>query len=54
MFQCPDESYWELFDLQEDPNELDNLYDNPEYAGLVEEMKEELTRLRNYYADDIY
>jgi arylsulfatase A-like enzyme len=37
---------WELFDLQNDPNELNNVYSDPAYAGIVEELKAELDRLR--------
>lgn len=44
---------WELFDLKNDPNELDNLYGRPEYAGVVTEMVEELKRLQEQYQDPI-
>lgn len=43
--------YWELFDLQTDPNELKNLYGDPAYARLSEELKQELARLRTQYKD---
>jgi arylsulfatase A-like enzyme len=43
---------WELFDLQWDPNELQNIYDDPENAQLVAELKTELKRLRRFYGDD--
>lgn len=43
--------YWELFDLERDPHELQNLYEDPNYAGLVAELKSELQRLRAQYAD---
>ena len=39
----------ELFDLGKDPNELKNEHANPEYAGKVKEMGEELARLRAQY-----
>ena len=48
------ERSWELFDLQEDPEELHNVYDDPNYADVVEDMTEELDRLRNYYQDNEY
>lgn len=32
------QTYGELFDLQEDPNELSNLWDDPEFAGLKSEL----------------
>jgi arylsulfatase A-like enzyme len=37
---------WELYDLAEDPNELQNRYGDPAYAETVEELKQELNRLR--------
>ena len=40
---------WELFDLQHDPNELKNEYDNPTFDNIVESMKKELNRLRKHY-----
>lgn len=42
---------WELFDLQKDPQELNNVYANPAYADVVEELKVELKRLRKKYGD---
>jgi len=40
---------WELYDLKKDPHEMKSEYDNPEYAGIVAELKAELKRLRAYY-----
>ena len=40
---------WELFDLDKDPNELQSVYDHPEYAPVVARMKKELGRLRALY-----
>ena len=37
---------WELFDLEEDPYELVNRYDDPDMADRVAELKAELGRLR--------
>jgi arylsulfatase A-like enzyme len=45
------EDDWELFDLQKDPNEMDNVFASPAYAEVVEEMKQELTRLQKQYGD---
>lgn len=43
---------WELFDLKKDPHEMNNVYDDPEYAPIVEQLKVELRRLRKKYEDD--
>jgi arylsulfatase A-like enzyme len=42
---------WELYDLERDPNELNNVYDNPEMAGVVKELTTELRRLQEQYGD---
>jgi len=46
---------WEMYDLVNDPNELKSVYDDPEYAELQVELRNELTKLRTQYkvpADD--
>lgn len=45
----PDGEEWEFYDLERDPSEMSNLYSNPEYAAKVQEMKQELGRLRRQY-----
>jgi arylsulfatase A-like enzyme len=42
---------WELYDLEKDPQELNNVYDNPDYADVVKELKAELKRLQALYGD---
>ena len=42
---------WELYDLAEDPNELNNLYDDPHYSDLVNRLKQQLQRLQTQYGD---
>jgi len=42
---------WELYDRKKDPNEINNVYDNPQYAEKVKELKEKLTELRLKYKD---
>jgi len=37
---------WELFDLERDPHEMRNVFDDPAYADVVKELKAELHRLR--------
>jgi len=40
---------WELFDLKKDPQQLNSVYNNPEYAKTCEELKRELAQLRSRY-----
>ncbi|MBI4624266.1 MAG: sulfatase [Verrucomicrobia bacterium] len=40
------EDYWELFDLERDPQELRSVYNDPEYATTVAQLTKELSRLR--------
>ena len=43
---------WEFYDLEKDPNELQNQIDNPEYAEMISAMKTELQQLQKRYKDD--
>ncbi len=43
---------WELYDVESDPDELQNEYDNPKYADQIERLKHRLTELRQLYKDD--
>ena len=42
---------WELYDRLNDPNEMNNVYDDPKYADTVKELKEQLAELRVKYKD---
>ncbi|WP_226982957.1 sulfatase [Zobellia nedashkovskayae] len=42
---------WELYDLEQDSTEMNNLYDNPEYASVQENMHKQLQDLRKKYGD---
>ena len=42
---------WELFDLEKDPLEMQNVYHDPAYAQVVAELKEELYRLKEEAQD---
>ena len=42
---------WEFYDMQADPNELTNQYDNPVYAKIIRELKKEIVKLQNEYND---
>ena len=49
--QEPGPQEWELFDLEEDPMEMCSVYDDPDYAEVVAELKDELARLRSEVGD---
>lgn len=42
---------WELYDLQNDPTEMHNIYNNPEMKDVISELKAELVRLQELYQD---
>ena len=42
---------WELYDLDKDPTEMNNIYNNPEYASVQENMHKRLLELRKKYGD---
>ncbi|GAB5524415.1 MAG: hypothetical protein Roseis2KO_22870 [Roseivirga sp.] len=44
---------WELYDRLKDPNELNNVYTEPEYAQIVTKLKEDLKGLRKKYKDSV-
>ncbi|MEZ6125761.1 MAG: sulfatase [Planctomycetaceae bacterium] len=43
---------WEFYDLEKDPDELQNEYSNPDYAQLIAGLKTQLTDLQKQYQDD--
>lgn len=42
---------WELYDLQQDPQEMNNVYADTKYAKVVAELTEKLKKLRLKYKD---
>lgn len=42
---------WELYDLKKDPQELRNVYDDPKYAEVKQEMHDKLEQTRTKYGD---
>ncbi|MFW5645169.1 MAG: sulfatase [Bacteroidota bacterium] len=42
---------WELYDRKKDPNEMTNVYNNPDYKEVVVQLKRELENLRKKYKD---
>ncbi len=45
------EPEWELFDLEKDPYEMNNVYNDVSYKTIVEELKNDLYRLKNDAGD---
>jgi arylsulfatase A-like enzyme len=47
---------WELYDMKNDPYEMNNLYGEPKYTAVINDLKTELLRLRKKYneTDDKY
>ncbi len=42
---------WELYDLEKDPNEMNNVYNQKEYLNIQKELHNRLVELRNKYKD---
>ena len=49
-YEAPEE--FELYDLQEDPGELHNLYYDPARAGLARELRQRIEELRKETDDN--
>ena len=45
---------WELFDLEEDPEQLQSVYGEPDYSDVQERLKERLSELQKKYEDDTW
>ena len=43
---------WEFYDLNEDPDERQNLYSDPAHAETIAKLKEELAALQEHYKDE--
>jgi arylsulfatase A-like enzyme len=42
---------WEMYDLETDPSEMQNVYDDPAYADVREMMHKRLVEMREKYGD---
>jgi len=42
---------WELYDLQQDPQEMNNVFSEPAYTKVKQQMQSRLMELRNQYQD---
>lgn len=43
---APTPAAWELYDLQQDPHEMQNQFSNPEYKAILEQLGEQLWKIR--------
>jgi len=43
---------WELYDLSEDPGEMNNLYTDPGYEKIIQDLKSRLKELQKEYEDN--
>jgi len=43
--------HWEMYDLQDDSGEMRNIYDNPDYRDIRQELHSKLQELRTHYDD---
>ena len=55
-YNIPTKPYWELYDLKNDPMEMNNVYEDPKYTKIVKQLKVELLNLKEDLgdSDEIY
>ena len=51
QFETQTPAGWELYDLEEDPTETNNVYGKAEYAPVVDRLKKRLLELKEQYGD---
>ena len=42
---------WEMYDLEKDPSEMKNIYDDPAYADVQQMMHNRFNEMREKYGD---
>ena len=47
----PTTAGWELYDLEADPQEINNVYADPKFAPVVKRLKKRLLELKEEYGD---
>ena len=48
-----DMDIWEFYDLNDDPQELNNLIDSKDHKTIIDELKRDLYELKNEYGNDL-
>jgi arylsulfatase A-like enzyme len=46
-----DVNEWELYDLQKDPNEMQNVIDDPDYEAVEKKLRSDLDSIMHHYGD---
>ena len=54
LFYLPKTDEWQMFDLVNDPNEMHNVYNRPNYSELSHQLRAEYDRLRELYEAPSY
>lgn len=52
LVHYPNHDEWELFDLEDDPEQLNSVYGDPEYEDVQKRLKDKLDELQERYEDD--
>ncbi|MGM0506372.1 MAG: sulfatase family protein [Bacteroidota bacterium] len=52
LVHFPDNDEWELFDLESDPEQVQSVYDDPEYLNVQQQLKNRIDELQAQYEDD--
>lgn len=47
----PTDPYWEFYDLQKDPNEMNNRINDPDYSDVITGLRDRLKQMRNELGD---
>lgn len=48
----PTPAGWELYDLKKDPNELSNVYNDPDYEEVIKKLKHQLLEMKKEVGDE--
>ncbi|MCA9018228.1 MAG: DUF4976 domain-containing protein, partial [Planctomycetaceae bacterium] len=51
VVNTPTPPHWELYDLKQDPHEMQNVIADPAYAPIVKQLKQQLQQLKQQVRD---